>query len=111
MHTLDDLELLARFWSSIFGKALDPSVPLASRRELSLQRPSPLDEHADEIQRALHVLERLQQLFDNPTQRWVAEALFYAHVRCGSELRRSGEVYLALSFVKKKRPAILSEER
>lgn len=111
MHTLDDIELLARHWPNIFGKALDPSTPLGSRKEFSFQRLSPLDANADEIQQALRGLGRLQQLADDPKQRWAAEALFYAHVRCGSELRRSGEVYLTLGLGKKKRPALLSEEK
>lgn len=110
MHTLDELELLARHWSNIFGKALDPSTSLGPRKELALHE-SPLDANAVEIQQALRGLQRLQQLSDEPKQRWAAEALFYAHVRCGSELRRSGEVYLTLGLGKKKRPTLLTEEK
>ena len=103
MHNIHDLDLLAKYGSLIFGRAYDPS---AVRVDAPIwgNRADFVDEHSEEICKALRGLSRLRELSAELKTKWVADTLFFARVRCGLEARRSGEVYLQLALALTKAP-------
>jgi hypothetical protein len=103
MHDIHDLDLLAKYGSMIFGRALDPSA-VKTGAPLWGNRADCIDEHSDEICKALRALTRLNEFAANPKTKWVADTLMFARVRCGLEARRSGEVYLQLALALTKAP-------
>jgi hypothetical protein len=113
-HDLNDLEFLAKHWSVLFGRSLDPNTVLGVQG-LTLHRADRLDtidEKSLELQAAFRALDRLLELSENPSQRRDAEILLYTRVACGSKARQSGEAYLVLAQAySTTKPKTLTEAR
>jgi len=105
-HNLSDLDLLAKHWSTLFGKALDPSS-ITGVQGLLLSRsgrPDWIDCKSLEIQRALLAMDRLYQIYTVPKTKQSAEILLYARVVCGDEVRLLGTMYLKIALAYRSAP-------
>lgn len=105
-HRISDLEYLAKYWSVIFGKALDPSG-VTGVQGLVLTRSGRLDsvdEKSPEIQRALRALDRLHELHQQKATRQAAEVLLYSRVMCGEQARVGKAMFLSLGLAYRSAP-------
>lgn len=112
---LHELELLARHYTAIFGRAQDPTAPTQSpdawRRAQG--RPNRIDCASSELTRAYRAMDRLRAMAQEGVEgRRHATIMSRLYVTLGPQARTQREVYIeiALTYLKKKRPKKLTQE-